>query len=84
MAQHSSPQPGSALFLQLPSGGQMHAAVGPHQQNCMGSHRPQAAQHSPQGEAWQLLGDGGREPCAVNGKGLCRRQRLVFGESALI
>ncbi|XP_052558817.1 AT-rich interactive domain-containing protein 1A-like isoform X1 [Tympanuchus pallidicinctus] len=47
--QHSSSQSGSALFLHLPSGGQMHAAVGPYQQNCTGSHRPQAGQHSPQG-----------------------------------
>ncbi|XP_052545980.1 AT-rich interactive domain-containing protein 1A-like [Tympanuchus pallidicinctus] len=49
MLQHSSPQSSSALFLHLPSGGQMHAAVGPYQQNCTGSHRPQAGQHSPQG-----------------------------------
>uniref|UniRef100_A0A669QC58 Uncharacterized protein n=1 Tax=Phasianus colchicus TaxID=9054 RepID=A0A669QC58_PHACC len=56
MPQHCSSQPSSALFLHLPSGGQMHTAVGPYQQNCTGSHRPQAGQHSPQGEAcWNNL-----------------------------
>uniref|UniRef100_A0A669QYZ0 Uncharacterized protein n=1 Tax=Phasianus colchicus TaxID=9054 RepID=A0A669QYZ0_PHACC len=56
MPQHSSPQPGSALFLHLPSGGQMHTAVEPYQQNCTGSHKPQARQHSPQvwlTEVWE-------------------------------
>lgn len=52
MPQYSSPQPGSALSPRQSSGGQMHAGMGPYQQNSMGSYGPQAGQYGPQGEAW--------------------------------
>uniref|UniRef100_A0A8C9LGC4 AT-rich interaction domain 1A n=1 Tax=Pavo cristatus TaxID=9049 RepID=A0A8C9LGC4_PAVCR len=51
MPQYSSPQPGSALSPRQSSGGQMHAGMGPYQQNSMGSYGPQAGQYGPQGEA---------------------------------
>ncbi|XP_010217220.1 PREDICTED: AT-rich interactive domain-containing protein 1A [Tinamus guttatus] len=49
MPQYSSPQPGSALSPRQSSGGQMHAAMGPYQQNSMGSYGPQSGQYGPQG-----------------------------------
>lgn len=49
MPQYSSPQPGSALSPRQSSGGQMHAGMGPYQQNSMGSYGPQAGQYGPQG-----------------------------------
>lgn len=51
MPQYSSPQPGSALSPRQSSGGQMHAGMGPYQQNSMGSYGPQGGQYGPQGEA---------------------------------
>lgn len=50
MPQYSSPQPGSALSPRQSSGGQMHAGMGPYQQNSMGSYGPQGGQYGPQGE----------------------------------
>uniref|UniRef100_A0A7M4E8S5 AT-rich interaction domain 1A n=1 Tax=Crocodylus porosus TaxID=8502 RepID=A0A7M4E8S5_CROPO len=47
--QYSSPQPGSALSPRQSSGGQMHAGMGPYQQNSMASYGPQGAQYGPQG-----------------------------------
>ncbi|XP_059585479.1 AT-rich interactive domain-containing protein 1A isoform X1 [Alligator mississippiensis] len=47
--QYSSPQPGSALSPRQSSGGQMHAGMGPYQQNSMGTYGPQGAQYGPQG-----------------------------------
>ncbi|NWY66216.1 ARI1A protein, partial [Erithacus rubecula] len=49
LPQYSSPQPGSALSPRQSSGAQMHAAMGPYQQNSMGSYGPQGAQYGPQG-----------------------------------
>ncbi|XP_061216696.1 AT-rich interactive domain-containing protein 1A isoform X6 [Neopsephotus bourkii] len=49
MPQYSSPQPGSALSPRQSSGGQMHAGMGPYQQNSMGSYGPQGGQYGPQG-----------------------------------
>uniref|UniRef100_A0A8C7EE13 AT-rich interaction domain 1A n=1 Tax=Nothoprocta perdicaria TaxID=30464 RepID=A0A8C7EE13_NOTPE len=49
MPQYSSPQPGSALSPRQSSGGQMHAGMGPYQQNSMGSYGPQSGQYGPQG-----------------------------------
>ncbi|KAF7242379.1 AT-rich interactive domain-containing protein 1A [Varanus komodoensis] len=49
MPQYNSPQPGSALSPRQSSGGQMHAGMGPYQQNSMGSYGPQAGQYGPQG-----------------------------------
>ncbi|XP_066494431.1 AT-rich interactive domain-containing protein 1A isoform X1 [Tiliqua scincoides] len=48
MPQYNSPQPGSALSPRQSSGGQMHAGMGPYQQNSMGSYGPQG-QYGPQG-----------------------------------
>uniref|UniRef100_A0A3B3SX68 AT-rich interaction domain 1B n=1 Tax=Paramormyrops kingsleyae TaxID=1676925 RepID=A0A3B3SX68_9TELE len=50
MAPYGSPQPGSALSPRQSSGAQMHAGMGPYQQNSYG---PQGAQYGPQGEPWQ-------------------------------
>lgn len=49
MPQYSSPQPGSALSPRQSSGAQMHAGMGPYQQNSMGSYGPQGGQYGPQG-----------------------------------
>ncbi|XP_061454042.1 AT-rich interactive domain-containing protein 1A isoform X2 [Rhineura floridana] len=49
MPQYNSPQPGSALSPRQSSGGQMHAGMGPYQQNSMGSYGPQGGQYGPQG-----------------------------------
>ncbi|NWQ83251.1 ARI1A protein, partial [Columbina picui] len=49
MPQYSSPQPGSALSPRQSSAGQMHAGMGPYQQNSMGSYGPQGGQYGPQG-----------------------------------
>nr|XP_020662559.1 AT-rich interactive domain-containing protein 1A isoform X2 [Pogona vitticeps] len=49
MPQYNSPQPGSALSPRQSSGGQMHAGMGPYQQNSMGSYVPQGGQYGPQG-----------------------------------
>ncbi|MEE6484826.1 hypothetical protein FKM82_014061 [Ascaphus truei] len=47
--QYGSPQPGSALSPRQSAGTQMHAAMGPYQQNSMGSYGPQGGQYGPQG-----------------------------------
>ncbi|XP_069827632.1 AT-rich interactive domain-containing protein 1A [Dendropsophus ebraccatus] len=47
--QYGSPQPGQALSPRQSSGGQMHAGMGPYQQNSMGSYGPQGGQYGPQG-----------------------------------
>uniref|UniRef100_A0A8D0KX87 AT-rich interactive domain-containing protein 1B n=1 Tax=Strix occidentalis caurina TaxID=311401 RepID=A0A8D0KX87_STROC len=53
MPQYSSPQPGSALSPRQSSGGQMHAGMGPYQQNSMGSYRPQGGAVPPEDkELW--------------------------------
>ncbi|NXN09678.1 ARI1A protein, partial [Indicator maculatus] len=49
MPQYSSAQPGSALSPRQSSGAQMHAGMGPYQQNSMGSYGPQGGQYGPQG-----------------------------------
>ncbi|XP_076827809.1 AT-rich interactive domain-containing protein 1A isoform X2 [Brachyhypopomus gauderio] len=50
MAPYGSPQTGSALSPRQSSGAQMHAGMGPYQQNnSMGSYGPQGAQYGPQG-----------------------------------
>nr|XP_006631332.1 PREDICTED: AT-rich interactive domain-containing protein 1A [Lepisosteus oculatus] len=50
MPAYGSPQPGSALSPRQSSGGQMHAGMGPYQQNnSMGNYGPQGAQYGPQG-----------------------------------
>ncbi|KAJ8290180.1 hypothetical protein GJAV_G00009650 [Gymnothorax javanicus] len=47
---YGSPQPGSALSPRQTSAGQMHAGLGPYQQNnSMGSYGPQGGQYGPQG-----------------------------------
>uniref|UniRef100_A0A803T169 AT-rich interaction domain 1A n=1 Tax=Anolis carolinensis TaxID=28377 RepID=A0A803T169_ANOCA len=48
MPQYNS-QPGSALSPRQSSGGQMHAGMGPYQQNSMSSYGPQGGQYGPQG-----------------------------------
>lgn len=51
MTPYGSPQPGSALSPRQSSGGQMHAGMGPYQQNnSMGNYGPQGGQYGPQGE----------------------------------
>lgn len=55
MPQYNSPQPGSALSPRQSSGAQMHAGMGPYQQNSMGSYGPQGGQYGPQGEGIKLL-----------------------------
>ncbi|XP_040193940.1 AT-rich interactive domain-containing protein 1A isoform X2 [Rana temporaria] len=47
--QYGSPQPGPALSPRQSTGAQMHAAMGPYQQNSMGSYGPQGGQYGPQG-----------------------------------
>ncbi|KAM4699192.1 AT-rich interactive domain-containing protein 1A [Discoglossus pictus] len=46
--QYGSPQPGPALSPRQSSGAQMHAGMGPYQQNSLG-YGPQGAQYGPQG-----------------------------------
>lgn len=51
MPPYGSPQSSSALSPRQSSGGQMHGAMGPFQQNnSMGSYGPQGGQYGPQGE----------------------------------
>lgn len=52
--QYGSPQPGQALSPRQSSGGQMHAGMGPYQQNSMGSYGPQGGQYGPQGVFFEL------------------------------
>ncbi|KAM8974902.1 AT-rich interactive domain-containing protein 1A [Pelodytes ibericus] len=47
--QYGSPQPGPALSPRQSSGAQMHAGMGPYQQNSMGSYGAQGGQYGPQG-----------------------------------
>uniref|UniRef100_A0A8C5MBQ4 AT-rich interaction domain 1A n=1 Tax=Leptobrachium leishanense TaxID=445787 RepID=A0A8C5MBQ4_9ANUR len=47
--QYGSPQPGPALSPRQSSGAQMHAGMGPYQQNSMGSYSSQGGQYGPQG-----------------------------------
>lgn len=47
--QYGSPQPGPALSPRQSTGAQMHAGMGPYQQNSMGSYGPQGGQYGPQG-----------------------------------
>lgn len=63
MSAYGSPQPSSALSPRQSSGAQMHAGMGPYQQNnSMGSYPPQGGQYGPQGEpggGWRMLGGTG-------------------------
>ncbi|XP_063309463.1 AT-rich interactive domain-containing protein 1A [Pelobates fuscus] len=47
--QYGSPQPGPALSPRQSTGAQMHAGMGPYQQNSMGSYGSQGGQYGPQG-----------------------------------
>uniref|UniRef100_A0A8C4ZUT8 AT-rich interaction domain 1A n=1 Tax=Gadus morhua TaxID=8049 RepID=A0A8C4ZUT8_GADMO len=50
MPPYGSPQSASSLSPRQPSGGQMHAGMGPYQQNnTMGGYGPQGGQYGPQG-----------------------------------
>lgn len=53
---YGSPQSGSALSPRQSSGAQMHAGMGPYQQNnSMGNYGPQGAQYGPQGKTQSLI-----------------------------
>ncbi|XP_053310447.1 AT-rich interactive domain-containing protein 1A [Spea bombifrons] len=49
ITQYGSPQPGPALSPRQSTGAQMHAGMGPYQQNSMGSYGSQGGQYGPQG-----------------------------------
>nr|XP_023659648.1 AT-rich interactive domain-containing protein 1A-like isoform X1 [Paramormyrops kingsleyae] len=65
MAPYGSPQPGSALSPRQSSGAQMHAGMGPYQQNSYG---PQGAQYGPQ--AYRQTGYGGMPNSNYQGPGM--------------